>query len=130
MFIKAKFLVFWGANGAEKPQPLKSFADFPRPTSGEADIAGFDVYKEREGIKRNIGYMSQRFSLYEDLTVYENIRFYAGIYGISRKRIKERSDELLEMLGFQHARNKLIKEIPLGWMQKLAFSIAFFIIQK
>jgi ABC-2 type transport system ATP-binding protein len=123
---KGEIFGFLGANGAGKTTAIKILCGLSRPTSGETDIAGFNVYKERESIKRNIGYMSQRFSLYEDLTVYENIRFYAGIYGISRKRIKERSDELLEMLGFQHARNKLIKEIPLGWMQKLAFSIAIF----
>jgi ABC-2 type transport system ATP-binding protein len=89
-------------------------------------VAGFDAYKQTEMIKKNIGYMSQKFSLYEDLTPMENIQFYGGIYGLSAKEIRERSNQLFKRLGFEEFRNKLIKEIPLGWRQKLAFSIAIF----
>jgi ABC-2 type transport system ATP-binding protein len=96
------------------------------PTSGEIMVAGFDAHTQRENIKKNIGYMSQKFSLYEDLTVWENIRFYAGIYEIPKPEIRKRADELLQKLGFENARNKLIRDIPLGWKQKLAFSIAIF----
>jgi ABC-2 type transport system ATP-binding protein len=88
------------------------------------NIGGFDIYKEREKIKKNIGYMSQKFSLYDDLTVFENIRFYAGIYGLRRKVIEERASGLIEKLDMKEARDKLIREIPLGWKQKLAFSVA------
>jgi ABC-2 type transport system ATP-binding protein len=96
------------------------------PTSGKATVAGFDVYKENEKIKRNIGYMSQKFSLYEDLTVKENIRFYAGIYGKSDKFIKEKTGFILEQLRMQNETNKLVGSLPLGWKQKLAFSVAIF----
>ena len=94
------------------------------PSSGEATIAGFDVYKQTEGIKQNIGYMSQKFSLYEDLTVKENIRFYAGIYGLSRAAIKEKTTMLLKQLQLDDEENTLVKSLPLGWKQKLAFSVA------
>jgi ABC-2 type transport system ATP-binding protein len=94
------------------------------PSSGEATIAGFDVYHDRDQIKKNIGYMSQKFSLYEDLTVAENIRFYAGIYGLSFKQIKEKTNELLEKLGMQNEAKKLVGQLPLGWKQKLAFSVS------
>ncbi len=87
-------------------------------------MAGFDVYTQREKVKKNIGYMSQRFSLYDDLTVYENIRFYGGIYGLKRKVISGRANTLMQRLGFEDARDKLIRDIPLGWKQKLAFSVA------
>jgi ABC-2 type transport system ATP-binding protein len=89
-------------------------------------VAGFDVYKQREQLKRNIGYMSQKFSLYEDLTVFENIRFYGGIYGLSKEEINSKSNELLDKLDLKHARNKRISSLPLGWKQKLAFSVAIF----
>ncbi len=89
-------------------------------------VAGFDVYKDRERIKRKIGYMSQKFSLYDDLTLTENIRLYAGIYGLGRKQIAEREEQLLERLGLTHVKNRMIREIPLGWKQKLAFSVAIF----
>ena len=95
-----------------------------KPTSGEATVAGHDVYKESEAIKREIGYMSQKFSLYQDLTVQENIRLYGGIYGLSMKSIREKSDELVEILGLQDVRHKRISSLPLGWKQKLAFSVA------
>jgi ABC-2 type transport system ATP-binding protein len=94
------------------------------PTSGKASVAGFDVYKQAENIKRNIGYMSQKFSLYEDLTVSENIRFYGGIYGLTNDTIRQKTESLLEMLSMKDAKNKLIKSLPLGWKQKLAFSVA------
>lgn len=117
---------FLGANGAGKTTAIKILCGLSSPTSGKATIAGFDVYKQVNKIKKNIGYMSQKFSLYEDLTVYENIRFYAGIYGLSHKTIKQRADELFEKLNIQDIRNTLIASLPLGWRQKLAFSIAIF----
>jgi ABC-2 type transport system ATP-binding protein len=117
---------FLGANGAGKTTAMKILCGLSQPTSGEIRVAGLDVYRETDQLKRNIGYMSQRFSLYEDLTVYENIRFYGGIYGISRKMIRERAEYLFESLGITDIRNKLIKDLPLGWRQKLAFSVAVF----
>jgi ABC-2 type transport system ATP-binding protein len=96
------------------------------PTSGNATIAGFDVYRQTEKIKKNIGYMSQKFSLYEDLTILENIRFYGGIYGMDRKTIKAKSVELIEELGLKEEASKLVRSLPLGWKQKLAFSVAIF----
>lgn len=117
---------FLGANGAGKTTTIRILCGLSYPTSGTAIVAGFDTYTRAEEIKKNIGYMSQRFSLYDDLTVAENIRFYAGIYGISREEIRERTDRLLSRLGFEHARNKLIRDVPLGWRQKLAFSVAVF----
>ncbi len=117
---------FLGANGAGKTTALRILCGLSLPTSGEIRVAGYNIYTEREKIKKSIGYMSQKFSLYEDLKVYENIRFYAGIYGLQRKYIKERTEQLLETLGLQDVRNKLIAELPLGWRQKLAFSVAIF----
>ena len=96
------------------------------PSSGEAKVAGFDVFKETEKIKKNIGYMSQKFSLYEDLTVYENIVFFGGIYGISRKEIKLRAEAMLKRLGLESQKNILVGALPLGWKQKLAFSVSIF----
>jgi ABC-2 type transport system ATP-binding protein len=96
------------------------------PTSGKATIAGFDVYKQTEHIKRSIGYMSQKFSLYEDLTIIENIRFYAGIYGKSDAFIKDKTARLLQQLHLENEANKLVGSLPLGWKQKLAFSVAVF----
>jgi ABC-2 type transport system ATP-binding protein len=117
---------FLGANGAGKTTAIKILCGLLKPTSGRISVAGFDTYNETEEIKRNIGYMSQKFSLYEDLTIYENIRFYAGIYGMRGSKIKKRARELLLKLGLDNERNKLIREIPLGWKQKLSFSIAIF----
>jgi ABC-2 type transport system ATP-binding protein len=117
---------FLGANGAGKTTAIRILCGLSSPTSGEVSVSGFNAYTESEKIKKNIGYMSQKFSLYEDLTVYENIRFYAGIYHIPSKIIRSRTDDLLQKLGLEHARNKLIHDIPLGWKQKLAFSIAIF----
>ncbi len=121
---KGEIFGFLGANGAGKTTAMKILCGLSKPTSGEVKIAGFDVYKQREEIKKNIGYMSQRFSLYEDLTPIENIRFYAGIYGLSNKKIKERSDLMIEKLGLAEVKKTLLKSLPLGWKQKLAFSVA------
>jgi len=115
---------FLGANGAGKTTAIKILCGLSFPTSGDITVAGYDVYKQSEQIKKNIGYMSQKFSLYEDLTVEENIEFYAGIYGLKRKQIKQKIKEMLEKLELTDKRNKLIKDIPLGWKQRLAFSIA------
>lgn len=114
---------FLGANGAGKTTAMKILCGLSKPTSGEVKVAGYDVYRQTEEIKKRIGYMSQRFSLYEDLTVFENIRFYAGIYGLSKKQIIERSDKLLSKLGLAEKKS-LLKSLPLGWKQKLAFSVA------
>jgi ABC-2 type transport system ATP-binding protein len=117
---------FLGANGAGKTTAIRILCGLSYPTSGEIRVAGYDVYRERERIKRKIGYMSQKFSLYEDLTVSENIHLYAGIYGLGRKQIRSREEQLLDRLGLNHIRNRLIGDIPLGWKQKLAFSVAIF----
>ncbi len=115
---------FLRANGAGKTTAMKMFIGLSKPTSGEADVAGFDVYTQSEEIKRNIGYMSQRFSLYNDLSVRENIQFYGGVYGLDDARLKQRTEQLIEELGLQaHAKTRL-SELPLGWKQKLAFSVA------
>jgi ABC-2 type transport system ATP-binding protein len=121
---KGEIFGFLGANGAGKTTAIRILCGLSYPTSGILNVAGFDIYTEREKIKRNIGYMSQKFSLYDDLTVYENIRFYAGIYGLSKKEIQTRAARLIEKLELTEARDKLIREIPLGWKQKLAFSVA------
>ncbi len=123
---KGEIFGFLGANGAGKTTALRILCGLLTPTSGDIKVAGYDVYKETDKIKKNIGYMSQKFSLYEDLTVYENIRFYGGIYGLDIKEIRHRSSELIEKLGLTNIRNKLIKSLPLGWKQKLAFSVANF----
>lgn len=123
---KGEIFGFLGANGAGKTTAIKILCGLSYPFSGEIKVAGFDVYKEREQLKRKIGYMSQKFSLYEDLTVYENIRFYGGIYGMRMQEIKSKANDLLQTLELEHARNKRISELPLGWKQKLAFSVAIF----
>jgi ABC-2 type transport system ATP-binding protein len=121
---KGEIFGFLGANGAGKTTAIRILCGLSKPTSGELNIAGFDGYKDTEKIKKNIGYMSQKFSLYEDLTVVENIRFYGGIYGLSSKDIKERTQNLIEKLNLDEVKDKLIKDLPLGWRQKLAFSVA------
>lgn len=123
---KGEIFGFLGANGAGKTTTIRILCGLSYPTSGEIQVAGYNVYHEREKIKRTIGYMSQKFSLYEDLTLSENIRLYAGIYRLSRKEIQEREEQLLERLKLSHIRNRMIREIPLGWKQKLAFSVAVF----
>lgn len=117
---------FLGANGAGKTTAMRIFCGLSAPTSGKASVAGFDIYRDTEKIKRNIGYMSQKFSLYENLTVKENLEFFGGIYGIPKKELKTKSENLIQKLGMQNEKNKLVSEIPLGWKQKLAFSVAIF----
>ncbi|MNJ96289.1 putative ABC transporter ATP-binding protein YbhF [compost metagenome] len=117
---------FLGANGAGKTTAMRILCGLSYPTSGEATVAGFNVYKEQEQIKKNIGYMSQKFSLYDNLTILENIEFYGGVYGVSRADIKSRSSDLVLTLGLEKEAKKLVGELPLGWKQKLAFSVAIF----
>jgi len=123
---KGEIFGFLGANGAGKTTAMRMLCGLSIPSSGEASVAGYDVYKQTEKIKRNIGYMSQKFSLYEDLTIKENIRFYAGIYGKSDAFIKEKTSRLLNELQLQNEADKLVGTLPLGWKQKLAFSVAIF----
>lgn len=115
---------FLGANGAGKTTAIRILTGLLRPSSGRATVAGFDVATQSESIKQVIGYMSQRFSLYDDLTVRENIRLYGGIYDIPRDQLRERIDRILGRLGLEHAADDLVRSIPLGWKQKLAFSVA------
>ncbi len=115
---------FLGANGAGKTTAMRMLCGLSAPSSGNATVAGFDIYRDTDKIKRSIGYMSQKFSLYEDLTVLENIRFFAGIYGLSDKDIKEKSEALVDRLGLAQESRKLVSELPLGWRQKLSFSVA------
>ena len=117
---------FLGANGAGKTTAMRILCGLSFPTSGEASVAGFDVYRQQEKIKKNIGYMSQKFSLYDNLTILENIEFFAGVYGVSRPEIKERSRDLILTLGLEKEAKKLVGGLPLGWKQKLAFSVAVF----
>ena len=121
---KGEIFGFLGANGAGKTTAIRILSGLSSPSSGEVRVAGFDAYRQAERIKRNIGYMCQKFSLYEDLTVKENISLYGGIYGMSRDLIRKRLDELLEKLHFHEFENRLIADLPLGLRQKLAFSVA------
>lgn len=121
---KGEIFGFLGANGAGKTTAMRMLCGLSTPSSGKASVAGFDVYTQTEKIKQRIGYMSQKFSLYDDLTVTENIRFYAGIYGMSRPAIKTKTAQLLDELLLQHEAKTLVKELPLGWKQKLAFSVS------
>src|SRR5690606_35740640 len=123
---KGEVFGFLGANGAGKTTAMRILCGLSYPTSGNATVAGFDVYRQQESIKKNIGYMSQKFSLYENLTVVENIRFYAGVYGVDRKEIRSRTAILLQKLGLEKDANKLVGALPPGWKQKLAFSVAVF----
>ncbi len=117
---------FLGANGAGKTTAMKMLCGLSKPTSGSGKVAGFDIGKQSEQVKKNIGYMSQKFSLYEDLKVWENIRLFAGIYGMKDKDIAVKTDELLSRLGFESERNTLVASLPLGWKQKLSFSVSIF----
>ena len=117
---------FLGANGAGKTTAMRMLCGLSYPTSGEAIVAGFNVYQQQEKIKKNIGYMSQKFSLYENLSIVENIRFFGGVYGVPDKEIKKRSDDLIQKLGLQSEAKKMVGALPLGWKQKLAFSVAIF----
>ena len=121
---KGEIFGFLGANGAGKTTAMRMLCGLSFPTSGSGKVAGFDVMREGEKIKRHIGYMSQRFSLYNDLTVWENMQFYAGIYGMSARDSAERSTELLQRLDFLNERDTLVGSLPLGWKQKLSFVIA------
>ena len=121
---KGEIFGFLGANGAGKTTAMRMLCGLSTPTSGEATIAGFDIYTETEMIKRTIGYMSQKFSLYEDLTVLENIRFFGGIYGLSDAQIADKSKHLIDLLGLESETKKLVGSLPLGWKQKLSFSVA------
>lgn len=115
---------FLGANGAGKTAAMRMLCGLSVPTSGEARVAGYDVYSETEKIKKHIGYMSQKFSLYDDLKVWENVRLFGGIYGLSKQQIIDRTDKLLKILNLEDLRNALVGSLPLGWKQKLSFSIA------
>ncbi len=121
---KGEIFGFLGANGAGKTTAMRMLCGLSTPSSGQATVAGLDVYRKPEQIKKNIGYMSQKFSLYEDLTVMENIRFFAGIYGLSDKQIKEKSANLVGRLGLEKEAKKLVAGLPLGWKQKLSLSVA------
>lgn len=123
---KGEIFGFLGANGAGKTTAMRMLCGLSIPTSGKAFVAGYDIRTQPEMIKKNIGYMSQKFALYEDLTVAENIRFYAGIYQVPEKEIAPRTQKLLERLGLEHEKDSLVKSLPLGWKQKLAFSVAVF----
>ena len=124
--LKGEIFGFLGANGAGKTTAIRILSGLSRPTSGDVYVAGIDASKYPEQIKRSIGYMCQRFSLYEDLTVFENIRLYGGVYGLTIREIRQRSDEMLNKLGIYDLRDRLIGSVPLGWRQKLAFSVAVF----
>lgn len=115
---------FLGANGAGKTTAMRMLCGLSKPTSGTARVAGYDVYKEAEKIKQHIGYMSQKFSLYGNLKVWENIRLFGGIYGLPKKKLAEKTEELLHSLGLEKERETLVDSLPLGWKQKLAFSVA------
>ncbi|NCU03844.1 MAG: ABC transporter ATP-binding protein [Chitinophagaceae bacterium] len=123
---KGEIFGFLGANGAGKTTAMRMLCGLSMPTGGKATVAGYDVYTQNEQIKKSIGYMSQKFSLYEDLTVKENMQLYGGIYGKSNAFIKEKTAFILEHLHLQDEANKLVGSLPLGWKQKLAFSVAIF----
>jgi len=121
---KGEIFGFLGANGAGKTTAIKMLTGLLRPTGGSATVAGKNVYTEAEQIKKRIGYMSQKFSLYDDLTAEENIRFYGGIYGLSGQELRGKTDEVIELLGLTDVRKQRVASLPLGWKQKLAFSIS------
>ncbi|WP_339916649.1 ABC transporter ATP-binding protein [Yeosuana marina] len=121
---KGEIFGFLGANGAGKTTAMKMLIGISNPTSGAANVAGFDVFTQAESIKKNIGYMSQKFALYDDLTVKENITFFGGIYGLSRATLKQKINALIEELELHDIADNLVGALPLGWKQKLAFSVA------
>ena len=123
---KGEIFGFLGANGAGKTTAMRMLCGLLAPTSGEGKVAGYDIYKERDYIKQSIGYMSQKFSLYEDLTVRENMRLFGGIYGMEVNDIKEKTTSVVEELGLQAQQNYLVKALPLGVKQKVSFAMATF----
>ena len=123
---KSEIFGFLGANGAGKTTAMRILCGLSIPTSGTGAVAGFNISNQSENIKKSIGYISQKFSLYDDLKVWENIRLFAGIYGVPAKEIEPRTEELLRTLDFTGERNSLVGKLPLGWKQKLAFSVAIF----
>ena len=123
---KGEIFGFLGANGAGKTTAMRMLCGLSKPTSGKGTVAGYNIASQSESVKRSIGYMSQKFSLYEDLKVWENIRLFAGIYGMEERLIAPKTDELLTRLGFADERNTLVKALPLGWKQKLSFSVSIF----
>jgi ABC-2 type transport system ATP-binding protein len=123
---KGEIFGFLGANGAGKTTAMRMLCGLSHPTSGKGVVAGFDIFKQSEEVKKNIGYMSQKFSLYEDLKVGENLRLFGGIYGMKSKDIAAKTEQMLHELGFEKERNTLVKSLPLGWKQKLSFSVSVF----
>lgn len=123
---KGEIFGFLGANGAGKTTAMRMLTGLSRPTSGTASVGGYDISTQTEQVKKSIGYMSQKFSLYPNLKIWENMRLYGGIYGMSSSEISEKSEQMLNMLGFYDYRNRFVRDIPLGWLQKLAFSVAIF----
>lgn len=123
---KGEIFGFLGANGAGKTTAMRMLTGLSKATSGLGTVAGYDINTQPEQIKKTIGYMSQKFALYDDLRVWENIRLYAGIYGVPEAEIAPRTDRLLQQLGFENERDTMVKSLPLGWKQKLAFSVAIF----
>jgi len=121
---KGEIFGFLGANGAGKTTAMKMLIGISKPSSGKAIVAGFDVFSQTEDIKKNIGYMSQKFALYDDLTVKENITFFGGIYGLSKKQITEKRQQLVKELGLESIVNTLVGSLPLGWKQKISFSVS------
>jgi ABC-2 type transport system ATP-binding protein len=123
---KGEIFGFLGANGAGKTTAMRMLCGLSKPTSGNGTVAGFDIDKQSEKVKKNIGYMSQKFSLYDDLKVWENLRLFGGIYGMKEKEIAEKTDRILRELGFEKERHTFVKSLPLGWKQKLSFSVSIF----
>lgn len=123
---KGEIFGFLGANGAGKTTAMRMLCGLSYPSSGKGFVAGYDISKQQEAVKKSIGYMSQKFSLYEDLKVWENIRLFGGICGMKEKAIETKTSQTLGELGFIKERNTLVKELPLGWKQKLAFSVSIF----
>lgn len=121
---KGEIFGFLGANGAGKTTAMRILCGLSRPTSGEGSVAGFSIVNAQEKIKKHIGYMSQKFSLYPDMKVWENIELFGGIYGLDDRQIARKTDQILKTLSMENARNMFVRDMPLGWKQKLAFSIA------
>lgn len=115
---------FLGANGAGKTTAMRMLCGLLKPSAGEASVAGFDIHREPEKVKQHIGYMSQRFSLYQDLTVKENFRFYGGVYGMKRSDVNESLAKMLNDFDLNDTRDARVSSLPLGWKQKLSFALA------